>query len=177
MKIYTRTGDTGETGLLDGRRVSKAAPRVDAYGEVDELNACLGLLLSTGLQPDLVEVLTRAQHQLFSLGAELADPGGNLGQEKASVAPEEIAALEEASDRLENELQPLRRFILPGGHPSAAAAHLARAVCRRAERRMAGLGNGEVSAASLAYVNRMSDLLFVMARTLNARQGVTEQEW
>lgn len=177
MKIYTRTGDTGETGLLDGRRVSKAAPRVDAYGEVDELNACLGLLLSTGLQPDLVEVLTRAQHQLFSLGAELADPGGNLGQEKASVAPEEIAALEEAIDRLENELQPLRRFILPGGHPSAAAAHLARAVCRRAERRMTGLGNGEVSAASLAYVNRLSDLLFVMARTLNVRQGVTEQEW
>ena len=177
MKIYTRTGDTGETGLLDGRRVSKGAPRVDAYGEVDELNACLGLLLSTGLQPDLVEVLTRAQHQLFSLGAELADPGGNLGQEKASVAPEEIAALEEAIDRLENELQPLRRFILPGGHPSAAAAHLARAVCRRAERRMTGLGNGEVSAASLAYVNRLSDLLFVMARTLNVRQGVTEQEW
>jgi cob(I)alamin adenosyltransferase len=177
VKIYTRTGDTGETGLLDGRRVSKAAPRVDAYGEVDELNACLGLLLSTGLQPDLVEVLTRAQHQLFSLGAELADPGGNLGQEKASVAPEEIAALEEAIDRLENELQPLRRFILPGGHPSAAAAHLARAVCRRAERRMTGLGNGEVSAASLAYVNRLSDLLFVMARTLNVRQGVTEQEW
>ena len=177
MKIYTRTGDTGETGLLDGRRVSKAAPRVDAYGEVDELNACLGLLLSTGLQPDLVEVLTRAQHQLFSLGAELADPGGNLGQEKASVAPEEIAALEEAIDRLENELQPLRRFILPGGHPSAAAAHLARAVCRRAERRMTGLGNGEVSAASLAYGNRLSDLLFVMARTLNVRQGVTEQEW
>ncbi|MBM42619.1 MAG: ATP:cob(I)alamin adenosyltransferase [Acidobacteria bacterium] len=177
MKIYTRTGDTGETGLLDGRRVSKAAPRVDAYGEVDELNACLGLLLSTGLQPDLVEVLTRAQHQLFSLGAELADPGGNLGQKKASVAPEEIAALEEAIDKLENELQPLRRFILPGGHPSAAAAHLARAVCRRAERRMTGLGNGEVSAASLAYVNRLSDLLFVMARTLNVRQGVTEQEW
>ena len=177
MKIYTRTGDTGETGLLDGRRVSKAAPRVDAYGEVDELNACLGLLLSTGLQPDLVEVLTRAQHQLFSLGAELADPGGNLGQEKASVAPEEIAALEEAIDRLENELQPLRRFILPGGHPSAAAAHLARAGCRRAERLMTGLGNGEVSAASLAYVNRLSDLLFVMARTLNVRQGVTEQEW
>jgi len=163
--------------LLDGRRVSKAAPRVDAYGEVDELNACLGLLLSTGLQPDLVEVLTRAQHQLFSLGAELADPGGNLGQKKASVAPEEIAALEEAIDKLENELQPLRRFILPGGHPSAAAAHLARAVCRRAERRMTGLGNGEVSAASLAYVNRLSDLLFVMARTLNVRQGVTEQEW
>lgn len=177
MKIYTRTGDTGETGLLDGRRVSKAAPRVDAYGEVDELNACLGLLLSTGLQPDLVEVLTRAQHQLFSLGADLADPGGNLGQEKASVAPEEIAAIEEVIDRLENELQPLRRFILPGGHPSAAAAHLARAVCRRAERRMTGLGNGEVSAASLAYINRLSDLLFVMARTLNARQGVTEQEW
>tara|TARA_B100001123_G_scaffold446228_1_gene599982 strand:+ start:2721 stop:3254 length:534 start_codon:yes stop_codon:yes gene_type:complete len=177
VKIYTRTGDTGETGLLDGRRVSKAAPRVDAYGEVDELNACLGLLLSTGLQPDLVEVLTRAQHQLFSLGAELADPGGNLGQKKASVAPEEIAALEEAIDKLENELQPLRRFILPGGHPSAAAAHLARAVCRRAERRMTGLGNGEVSAASLAYVNRLSDLLFVMARTLNVRQGVTEQEW
>jgi len=177
VKIYTRTGDTGETGLLDGRRVSKAAPRVDAYGEVDELNACLGLLLSTGLQPDLVEVLTRAQHQLFSLGADLADPGGNLGQEKASVAPEEIAAIEEVIDRLENELQPLRRFILPGGHSSAAAAHLARAVCRRAERRMTGLGNGEVSAASLAYINRLSDLLFVMARTLNARQGVTEQEW
>ena len=156
MKIYTRTGDTGETGLLDGRRVSKAAPRVDAYGEVDELNACLGLLLSTGLQPDLVEVLTRAQHQLFSLGADLADPGGNLGQEKASVASEEIAALEEAIDRLENELQPRRRFILPGGHPSAAAAQLARAVCRRAERRMAGSMSAFASGRARSKASRAS---------------------
>ncbi len=177
MKIYTRTGDAGETGLLDGRRVSKAAPRVDAYGEVDELNACLGLVLSTDLQPDLVEILTRAQRQLFSLGAELADPAGNLTQKKASVDSGETSALEEAIDSLESELQPLTRFILPGGHPAAAAAHLARAVCRRAERRMAGLGEGQVSAEALAYVNRLSDLLFVMARALNARHGVTEQEW
>jgi len=177
VKIYTRTGDQGETGLLDGRRVSKAEPRVDAYGEVDELNACLGVVLGTGLHDDLARILTRAQGQLFSLGAELADPAGNLGAGRASVDPSEIAALEEAIDAMETELQPLKRFILPGGHPAAAAAHLARAVCRRAERRMAGLGEGKVATSSLAYVNRLSDLLFVMARVVNARHGVTEQEW
>jgi len=177
VKIYTRTGDGGETGLLDGRRVSKAEPRVDAYGEVDELNACLGLVLSAGVDDDLADVLGGVQERLFALGASLADPAAGARDPRRAVAGSDVAALERAIDRLEAELTPLRRFILPGGHPSAAAIHLARAVCRRAERRMAGLGEGAIPQDAIAYVNRLSDLLFVMARAVNARAGVTEREW
>ena len=178
MKIYTRTGDAGQTGLLDGRRVSKAAPRVDAYGEVDELNACLGLVLSAGIDTDLTEMMVQIQGQLFSLGASLADPTSRAaGHAKASVAESDVEQLEVWIDRLEAELEPLRRFILPGGHAAAAAVHLARTVCRRAERRMAGLGTEAVGTVPLAYVNRLSDLLFVLARAVNTRVGVREQEW
>ncbi len=178
MKIYTRTGDAGETGLLDGRRVSKAEPRVDAYGEVDELNACLGLVLSAGIDTDLADMVVQIQRQLFSLGASLADPTSRAaGHAKASVGEADVERLEGWIDRLEAELEPLRRFILPGGSSAAAATHLARAVCRRAERRMAALGTDAVGAVPFAYVNRLSDLLFTLARAVNARAGVREQEW
>ncbi len=178
MKIYTRTGDAGETGLLDGRRVSKAEPRVDAYGEVDELNACLGLVLSAGIDSDLADMVVQIQHQLFSLGASLADPTSHAaGHAKASVGKADVERLEGWIDLLEAELEPLRRFILPGGSSAAAAVHLARAVCRRAERRMAALGTDAVETVVFAYVNRLSDLLFVLARAVNARAGVREQEW
>lgn len=178
MKIYTRTGDAGETGLLDGKRVSKAEPRVDAYGEVDELNACLGAVLSARIDGDLAELLVAVQRCLFSLGASLADPsarGSRHAKVTATVA--DVLELEGWIDRLETELPPLERFILPGGHPVAAKVHLARAVCRRAERRVAGLGAGAVDATVIAYLNRLSDLLFVLARVVNARAGVAEQEW
>lgn len=178
MKIYTRTGDAGETGLLDGRRVSKAEPRVDAYGEVDELNAGLGLVLSAGVDTDLADIVAQIQRELFSLGASLADPTSRAaGHAKASVGEQDVRRLEGWIDRFEGELAPLRRFILPGGHQAAAAVHLARAVCRRAERRIAGLGTAATGPVPLAYVNRLSDLLFVLARVVNARAGVSEQEW
>ena len=178
MKIYTRTGDAGETGLLDGRRVSKAEPRVDAYGEVDELNACLGLVLSAGIDSDLADMVVQIQRQLFSLGASLADPTSSAaGHAKASVGQADVERLEGWIDHLEAELEPLRRFILPGGSSAGAATHLARAVCRRAERRMAALGTEAVGAVVFAYVNRLSDLLFVLARAVNARAGVGQQEW
>ena len=178
MKIYTRTGDAGETSLLGGQRVSKAEPRVDAYGEVDELNACLGLVLSAGIDPDLADMVVQIQHQLFSLGASLADPRSRTpGHTKAPVDEADVERLEGWIDRLESELEPLQRFILPGGSSAAAAAHLARAVCRRAERRMVALGTDAVGATPFMYVNRLSDLLFTLARAVNARAGVTEQEW
>ncbi len=178
MKIYTRTGDTGQTSLLDGSRVSKAEPRVETYGEVDELNACLGLLLSAGVDPDLNEIVVQIQRQLFSLGASLADPSTGAGaRAKASLGDTDVRQLETWIDRMETELEPLRRFILPGGHPAAAAAHRARAVCRRAERRMTALGTDAVAEALFAYVNRLSDLLFTLARVVNVRAGVREQEW
>ena len=178
MKIYTRTGDAGETGLLDGCRVSKAEPRVDAYGEVDELNACLGLVLSAGIDADLADMVVQIQRQLFSLGASLADPSSHADPHgKKSVGEADVERLEGWIDRLDAELERLRRFILPGGSSAAAATHLARAVCRRAERRMAALGTDAVGVVQFAYVNRLSDLLFTLARAVNARAGVTEQEW
>ncbi len=178
MKIYTRTGDAGETGLGDGRRVSKAEPRVDAVGVVDELNACIGLVLSAGIDTDLADMVVQIQQQLFSLGASLANPTSRAaGHPKASVGKADVERLEGWIDLLEVQLEPLRRFILPGGSSAAAAVHLARAVCRRAERRMAALGTDAVGTVVFAYVNRLSDLLFVLARTVNARAGVREQEW
>ena len=178
VKIYTRTGDAGQTGLLDGRRVSKAEPRVDAYGEVDEANACLGLVLSAGVDTDLADLVIRIQSQLFALGASLADPTAHAaGHKKAAIGEAAVEEMEGWIDRLEAELEPLRRFILPGGHPAAAAIHLARAVCRRAERRAAALGAEAAGATVLAYLNRLSDLLFVLARVVNARAGVREREW
>jgi cob(I)alamin adenosyltransferase len=178
MKIYTRTGDAGETGLLDGRRVSKTEPRVDTYGEVDELNACLGLVLSAGIDTELADMVVQIQRQLFSLGALLADPTSRASPHgKASLGEADVERLEGWIDCLDAELESLRQFILPGGTSAAAATHLARAVCRRAERRMTALGSDAVAAVSLAYVNRLSDFLFTLARAINSRARVKEQEW
>ncbi len=179
MKIYTRTGDGGETALFDGSRVSKSDPRVDAYGDVDELNALLGAVRAVGLGERLDAVVQRLQLDLFALGAQLADPRDRIAARvtRADIAAADVTRLESWIDELENELPPLRRFILPGGAPAAAAFHLARTVCRRAERKIVALGAGAVPAVLIMYVNRLSDLLFVLARTANQRAGVADVEW
>ena len=178
MKIYTRTGDAGETSLFDGSRVSKADSRVDAYGDVDELNAWLGLVRAHRLDADLNQSLVRIQQDLFALGAQLADPGDRIAPRvrKASLGDADVERLEQAIDRLESELPPLRRFILAGGAPAGAALHVARTVCRRAERRMVALTPAP-DAVLIKYVNRLSDLLFVIARVVNHRAGVPDIEW
>lgn len=179
MKIYTRTGDAGETGLFDGRRVSKSDPRVEAYGEIDELNAVIGLVLAEGVDEDVAAMLRSVQRDLFAVGGRLADPSKRIAGrvEKAAIDAEDSARLEGWIDRLESELPPLRRFILPGGTKAGAFVHLARTVCRRAERRMVLLGSDAVEPGLLVYVNRLSDFLFVLARAVNRRAGVAESEW
>lgn len=177
VKIYTKTGDAGETGLFDGTRVLKSDVRVATYGEVDELNACLGMARSLSADSELNGMLERMQRDLFALGATLADPSHRIADRvtKAAVGPDDIAQLENWIDTLETELTPLRRFILPGGSPAAAALHVARTVCRRAERAMVALGGLEPEL--LVYINRVSDLLFVMARAANHRSNTPETEW
>ena len=179
MKIYTRTGDSGDTGLFDGTRVPKSDPRVAAYGDVDELNAWLGLARVDVRDTQLQEMLASIQRDLFALGARLADPAKKIAPRvaKAAVASEDISRLEEWIDLLETELPPLRRFILAGGSRGGAALHVARTVCRRAERAMVALGRDAFEPELLVYVNRLSDLLFVMARAANHRAGETETEW
>ena len=179
MKIYTKTGDAGETSLFDSTRVSKADPRVDAYGEVDELNACLGVVRSATLDADIDEALAAIQTELFAVGARLADPSSRIAGRvtKAAVTEAQVERLEQTIDRLEDECPPLRRFILPGGAPAGAQLHLARTVCRRAERRVVALGPDAVEPLVTVYLNRLSDLLFVMARAVNHRAGVHETEW
>ena len=178
MKIYTRTGDAGETSLFDGTRVKKHDDRVDAYGEVDETNAWIGLARASRLDADLDADLVRIQRDLFALGAQLADPADKIAARvtKAALGDDDVARLEGVIDRLETGLPPLRRFILAGGTPSGAALHVARTVCRRAERRMVAL-QPPVDPLLLRYVNRLSDLLFVLARAVNQRAGVPETEW
>ena len=179
MKIYTKTGDAGETSLFDGTRVSKADARVATYGDVDELNAVIGLARATLVKQEaqLAEMLGQIQRDLFALGARLADPAHKIAERvaKAAVAPEDIGRLEGWIDLLEGELPPLRRFILPGGSPAGATLHVARTVCRRAERAMVALG--DLDGELLVYMNRLSDLLFVMARVVNTRAGTPEVEW
>ena len=179
MKIYTKTGDAGETSLFDNSRVSKADVRVDAYGEVDELNACLGAARAAGIDADIGSALEAIQKDLFAVGARLADPSSRIADRviKAAVTDDQVLRLERTIDRLEDELPPLRRFILPGGSPAGALLHLARTVCRRAERRVVGLGAGSVEPNVIVYLNRLSDLLFVMARAVNKRSGAPEVEW
>jgi cob(I)alamin adenosyltransferase len=178
VKIYTRTGDSGYTSLFDQTRVSKAEPLVDAYGEVDELNAWLGLARASGLDHDLDDTLVHIQRDLFALGAQLADPADKIAGRvaKATLDEAHVARLEAAIDALEAELPALKRFILAGGSPSGAALHLARTVCRRVERRMVAL-TPAVDAVLLRYVNRLSDLLFVLARVVNHRAHAPETEW
>jgi cob(I)alamin adenosyltransferase len=179
MRIYTKTGDTGETGLFDGTRVSKSDPRVEAYGGVDELNAWLGVVRASHPGPDADLLLTRIQRDLFALGAILADPAHKIASrvDKAALGPDDVVRLERAIDTFEQELPPLRRFILAGGCPAGAMLHLARTVCRRAERNMVALGAEQIDPIAIQYINRLSDLLFVMARAVNHRAGAPETEW
>jgi cob(I)alamin adenosyltransferase len=178
MKLYTRTGDAGDTSLFDGTRVRKDDARVDAYGEVDELNAWLGFARSLLADSDLDGELVRIQRDLFAVGAELADPAHKIAARvtKASVTDADVDRLEALIDRLEDELTPLRRFILAGGSTPGAAFHVARGVCRRAERRIVALVP-PADPLVLRYVNRLSDLLFVLARATNHRAGAAELEW
>jgi len=178
VKIYTRTGDDGSTGLLGPGRVSKASARVEAYGSVDELNAVLGAVSTLDgerwLQPDLGAI----QSQLFNVGAELATPATEMRDRLERVGEREIAELERWIDRLDQDLPRLTNFILPGGTALASALHLARTVCRRAERRLVALGESEMVGSDLIrYLNRLGDLLFVLARWCNQRSGVRETEW
>ncbi len=180
MKIYTKTGDKGETGLIGGARVLKSALRVDAYGEVDELNAVLGCVRATLTDKTISETLLGIQRDLFAIGAQLADPRGRVEKkaEKAGVSEERVRELEGIIDRYEAMLPPLRSFILPGGTESGALLHLARAVCRRAERRMVALSQETpLSPILIVYINRLSDLLFTLARAVNREAGVEEIPW
>lgn len=171
-KIYTKTGDRGETGLGDGTRVAKDDPRVAGYGEVDELNSILGLLLSYQLPSRIAGELTEVQHDLFDLGGELSIPGHSLLQE------ERVSSLERVLDDLNQGLEPLEEFLLPGGTRAAAVCHVARAVCRRAERCLVTLSRTqEISLVPIAYLNRLSDLLFVMARSINRASGREDALW
>lgn len=172
-RVYTKTGDAGETSLVDGSRVSKSDPRVAAYGDVDELNSLLGLA-RVGLQDQqLVEALGKIQNELFVVGADLASP---LTIQVPRVDEEHIAEMEQLIDALLEELEPLLEFILPGGAQFGATLHLARCVARRAERVIVALtAHDEINPHALTYLNRLSDLLFVMARAANHRAGVKEQ--
>ena len=178
MTLYTRTGDAGETSYFDGTRVRKDDPRLNAYGDIDELNAWLGIVRASGLDPAVDAAVAQIQRDLFALGAQLADPGEKLSARvtKAAIGDADIARLEAAIDRFDHEVPPLRRFILPGGTPAGAAVHVARTICRRAERRMVAL-QPPADPVLLRYVNRLSDLLFALARALNHRGGAPETEW
>ena len=177
MKIYTKDGDAGETGLYGGSRVPKDAVRIQALGAVDELNAALGVALTLLTDAEIQSVVTRIQGELFELGADLATPL-EQGNTVPRMQPSETARLEAEIDRFEAELAPLRHFILPGGSPGGAALHLARAVCRRAERPLVTLAFSEsLNPEAGRYLNRLSDHLFVLARLVNQRAGVPETIW
>ena len=181
MKIYTKTGDTGDTGLFGGGRVGKDHPRVEAYGYVDELNAALGLVRSIEPMPRIDEVIVPVQRDLFSIGALLATPDRDrmrASLEKAQIDDARIRELESGIDLCEAELDPLRSFIVPGGTAKAAALHVARTICRRAERRVVALRHGEeIPEIVVRYLNRLSDLLFMLARVANRRAGAGEVSW
>jgi cob(I)alamin adenosyltransferase len=171
-RIYTRTGDGGTTGLADGSRVAKDSPRIEAIGTVDELNSALGVLLAETLPDGVGPGLQDAQHDLFDLGGELSVPG------HAIMSEGHVARLEQLLERFNAALPPLKDFVLPGGARTAALAHIARSVCRRAERRVVALGSREaVPAFAVQYLNRLSDLLFVLARLLNREAGRPDVLW
>ena len=171
-KIYTRTGDKGVTGLGDGSRVDKDSLRVEAYGTVDELNSAVGLVLTADLPDEVRACLTRTQHELFDLGGELCMPGTTL------IPDRYVDGLEQALDGFNEDLPPLKDFILPGGSEAAARCHLARTIARRAERRVISLAHNEaVNEATIRYLNRLSDLLFVIARVLARGEGGSEVIW
>lgn len=176
MKIYTRTGDSGETHLVGGGRLPKNAPRIETCGAVDELNALLGVVRAEPLPQDVDVLLERIQHELFELGSEIASPG----QQGRSIAPEHVRAMEADIDRVEASLERLSEFILPAGCRAAAELHLARTVCRRAERRLVGAMRQEretISQTPVTYLNRLGDLLFVLARRVNSEAGQRDIPW
>lgn len=180
MKIYTRKGDKGETGLIGGVRVPKSAMRVEACGEVDELNAVLGWIGTRLTDETIKQDLAQIQRDLFAVGAQLADPTAHVEQraEKAGLTEQRVRELEGIIDRYDAMLRPLRAFILPGGSEAGALLHLARAVCRRAERRMVALSLDEpLSPILIPYMNRLSDLFFTLARAVNRKAGVEEIPW
>jgi cob(I)alamin adenosyltransferase len=180
VKLYTRRGDAGETDLFGGERVPKDHLRVEAYGAVDELNAALGVAAAATGHADVRALLAVLQSRLFDLGAHLAAPDPERRAKSALPGPREehVGELERQIDAFEAELPPLRRFVLPGGTPACAAFHLARTVCRRAERRAVALGRGEaVEPLVIRFLNRLSDLLFVLARLENRRAGLPDVEW
>jgi cob(I)alamin adenosyltransferase len=171
-KIYTKTGDDGTTGLGDGTRVAKDSARVAAYGTVDELNSAIGVVLAQGVPPEVRETLTQVQHDLFDLGGELCIPG------MAMIHDADVERVEQTLDKFNEDLPPLKDFILPGGGMAAACAHVARTTCRRAEREVVTLGATEsVRAEAIRYLNRLSDLLFVIARVLARASGHGEVLW
>ncbi len=179
MKIYTKTGDSGETGLFGGPRVAKNAPRIEAYGTLDELNAVLGVVRACGPDAAFDGPLARVQNQLFDLGAELASPDPAKCR-VSGVGEAEIVALEHEIDAWEATLPPLRQFILPGGADAGAHLHVARTVCRRAERRLVTLASQSdehVDPLAMKYVNRLSDWLFVLARAVNQTAGIGDTPW
>ena len=171
-KIYTRTGDDGTTGLGDGSRTPKDSLRVEAYGTIDELNSAIGVLLAIGVDDSMADLLTDLQHRLFDLGGELCIPGS------VAITADHVDALEVRLDEYNAGLPPLKDFILPGGTPAGAACHMARAICRRAERRLCTLSAAEdINPDAVHFVNRLSDLLFVLARVINTTGGNNEVLW
>ena len=178
-RVYTRTGDDGTTALGSRERVGKDDPRIEAYGTVDELNSAIGAALAVGLEPELARVLGRVQNELFHLGSDLCVPEDRKQQLPVPrIEERHVVAMEETIDRLTELLEPLANFLLPGGSVGAAQLHLARTVCRRAERRLVSLATGaEVNPAAHHYLNRLSDALFVMARFENHAKGVAEPLW
>ncbi|NND96430.1 MAG: cob(I)yrinic acid a,c-diamide adenosyltransferase, partial [Pirellulaceae bacterium] len=184
MKIYTRTGDAGSTGLFGGPRVAKDDRRIEAYGTVDELNAALGIARACGVAEVVDDQLDQIQHELFSIGAELATPDPDAHQLRV-INQQHVEQLELWIDAHESGLEPLKHFILPGGSIAASHLHLARAICRRAERRVVTLGSepptdageGPISESLIVYLNRLSDYLFVLSRAVNQNAGISEVKW
>jgi cob(I)alamin adenosyltransferase len=175
-RIYTRAGDAGETSLGDGSRVPKTDPRIEAYGTVDEVNSFIGLALSGGLPDEFTQWLEQIQNDLFDLGADLSVPLEDDRRERLRVTRGQVERLEELCDLVNERLEPLKSFVLPGGTEAASRLHVARAVCRRAERRSVALARTEsVNPEALAYLNRLSDFLFILARAANA--GSQEPLW
>lgn len=175
-KIYTKTGDDGTTGLVGGQRVKKSNPRIIAYGAIDELNSAIGIALSSVLDNDLNDLLTRVQNHLFVVGSDLANP--DLNDNSSRIQSNMITYLEDNIDRLEGDLDPITYFILPGGDEVASRIHLARAICRRAEVNIIELSEIEqINKACQIYINRLSDLLFVIARSINKRKKIKDIAW
>jgi cob(I)alamin adenosyltransferase len=178
MKIYTKTGDSGDTSLFGGQRVPKDALRIEAYGTVDELNSMLGIVRADNQDAEIDRILSEIQNQLFALGADLATPRSVEKKVVKRIDPKDVQQLEKVIDSVDPVLKPLRRFVLPGGSPLAARLHFARTVCRRAERAVVRLSrNEDIGETVTVYLNRLSDLLFVLARYANQKARVPEVKW